>query len=69
MSMNAPEAVQTTRTGPESSEIGNVYTFIVADNNICDVTPPGDNQTYLFIELPGDGSYFPYYLPGGDLMS
>ena len=69
MGMDTPEAVQTSCPGAESAKIRNVYTFIVPDNNTGDITAPGYYQAYLFIEFPGDGCCFSYYLPGGDFMA
>lgn len=67
--MDAPESVQTSRAGPKSAKVRNMNTFVVPDDNIGDVTTAGYDQAYLFIELPGNGCCFPYYLSGDNFLT
>ena len=67
--MDTPESVQMACAGSESAQIGDMYAFIVTDNNIGNITTPGYYKTYLFVEFSGDRCNFSYNLPGGNLIA
>ena len=69
MGMNAPEPVQSSGPGAESSQVGDMYAFIIAHNNIYYIPAAGYDKAYLFFELPGDGCDFSYYFPGSNFMA
>ena len=54
MGMNTPESVQTSCTGTKPAKVRDMYAFIIPYNNICNITAPGYDKAYLFIEFPGD---------------